>query len=102
MCSTVPRSAGLYERLHALLHTKTAVIDGVWSTVGSTNLDFWSFLRNDEVNAVIVSRDFGAEMETMFSKDLEKSKQILLEDWENRPLSDRIREALCRLLSPWL
>ncbi len=92
----------LYERLHALLHAKTAVIDSVWSTVGSTNLDFWSFLRNDEVNAVILSRDFAAEMEAMFSKDLEESKEILLEDWEGRPLSDRLREWFYRRFSRWL
>ncbi len=47
------------------------------ATVGSTNVDFWSFLRNDELNAVIVSRDFAAKMDAAFSKDLEQSKQIL-------------------------
>ena len=38
----------IYERAGALLHSKTALIDGVWSTVGSTNLDWRSFLDNDE------------------------------------------------------
>ncbi|HTR44192.1 MAG TPA: phospholipase D-like domain-containing protein, partial [Thermodesulfovibrionales bacterium] len=46
----------LFERRKSMLHAKTAVIDGVWSTVGSTNLDFWSFASNDEVNAIILSR----------------------------------------------
>ena len=60
----------IYERRNALLHAKTAVIDGVWSTVGSTNLDYWSLLSNDEVNAVVLSREFAVEMERMFAKDL--------------------------------
>ena len=66
----------IYERRNALLHAKTAVIDEVWSTVGSTNMDFWSFLSDDEVNAVILSREFAAEMEKMFDADLPESDQI--------------------------
>ena len=92
----------LYERRGAMLHSKTAVIDGVWSTVGSTNMDLWSFLRNDEVNAVILSRDFAAEMEAMFEKDIESSHQIHLEQWKKRPLSERTKEWLARLLQYWL
>ena len=53
----------IYERRGALLHSKTAVIDGVWSTVGSTNLDWRSFLHNDEVNAVVLGPEFGAQMQ---------------------------------------
>ena len=51
----------IYERRNAVLHAKTAVIDGVWSTVGSTNLDYWSLSSNDEVNAVVLDRDFAAK-----------------------------------------
>jgi cardiolipin synthase len=92
----------LYERRGAMLHAKTAVIDGVWSTVGSTNMDLWSFLRNNEVNAVILGRDFAAEMEAMFDKDVEESNQIQLEQWKKRPFSDRAKEWLARLLQYWL
>jgi cardiolipin synthase len=92
----------LYERRAGMLHAKTAVIDGVWSTVGSTNMDLWSFLRNDEVNAVILGRDFATEMEAMFEKDVTESNQIYLEQWEKRPLSERIKEWLTRLLQYWL
>ena len=74
----------IYERKGALLHSKTAVIDGVWSTVGSTNLDWRSFLDNDEVNAVILGRDFAAQMQAMFEKDLGASDAIDLESWESR------------------
>jgi cardiolipin synthase A/B len=92
----------LYEHRNAMLHAKTAVIDGVWSTIGSTNMDLWSFLRNDEVNAVILGTDFANEMEALFEKDIEKSNQILLEQWEKRPLFGRVKEWLARLLEYWL
>jgi cardiolipin synthase len=92
----------LYKRRNVLLHAKTLVIDGVWSTVGSTNMDFWSFSTNDEVNAVILSREFAMEMEKIFASDLEESDQIRLEEWEKRPLLSRIRERFAHLFSHWL
>ena len=92
----------IYQRRNAILHAKTAVIDGVWATVGSTNMDFWSFLRQDEVNAIILGRDFSAAMEKMFVSDLEESDQIKLEEWKERPLFPRIREWLAHLFSRWL
>jgi len=92
----------LYERRGAMLHAKTAVIDGVWSTVGSTNMDLWSFLRNDEVNVIVLGRDFATEMEAMFEKDIEESHQIHLEQWGKRPFSERMKEWLARLLQYWL
>ena len=92
----------LYRRQKVLLHAKTLVIDGIWSTVGSTNMDFWSFSTNDEVNAVILSRKFAMEMEKMFAKDLAESDEIRWKDWENRPLLSKVRERLYHLLSHWL
>lgn len=92
----------LYERRSAVLHAKTAVIDGVWSSVGSTNMDLWSFLRNDEVNAVIFGRDFAGQMEAMFEKDLEDSEAISLDKWESRSLGERVKELFSRSLGYWL
>jgi len=92
----------LYEHRDAMLHAKTAVIDRVWSTIGSTNMDLWSFLRNDEVNAVVLGQDFADEMKTMFEKDLESSHQIQLEQWKKRPFLERLREKLARLFQYWL
>jgi len=92
----------LYELGGTVLHAKTAVIDGIWSTVGSTNMDLWSFLRNDEVNAVVLSKEFAAEMEDMFENDLKESKEILLEQWEKRPFSERLKEWFARLFAHWL
>jgi cardiolipin synthase len=92
----------LYELRSSMLHSKTAVIDGVWSTVGSTNMDLWSFLRNDEVNAIILGQDFAEEMEMMFQTDLQQSREILLARWKKRPFKDRLREWFTRLFRHWL
>ena len=87
----------IYERDGALLHSKTAVIDGVWSSVGSTNLDWRSFLDNDEINAVILGREFAGQMQAMFARDLAASEAIDLESWERRPLSFRFKEWMARV-----
>ncbi|RPJ15488.1 MAG: cardiolipin synthase B, partial [Desulfobacteraceae bacterium] len=92
----------LYEHSTSLLHAKTAVIDKVWSTVGSTNMDYLSSLNNDEVNAVILSHDFAVEMEKMFVGDLADSRQIQLDEWENRPLLPRVREWFVNVFSQWM
>lgn len=97
-------SAGvkIYERHDALMHAKTASIDGVWSTIGSTNLDWRSFLHNDEVNAVILGSDFTRQMDDMFTDDVAASKQVMLEQWRRRPFMDRIREFIAKLCAYWL
>lgn len=92
----------VYEHDSSLLHAKTAVVDQVWSTVGSTNLDFLSLLNNDEVNAVILSREFALEMEEMFARDLADSRQILWEEWQQRPWLPRLGEWFVNLFARWL
>ena len=74
----------IYERRGAVLHSKTALIDGVWSCVGSSNLDWRSFLDNDEINAVIIGREFAQQMQAMFASDLANSDAIDQESWEQR------------------
>lgn len=92
----------IYERRGTFMHAKTATIDGVWSTIGSTNLDWRSFLHNDELNAVILGSDFANQMETMFNQDLAQSDQINLLQWQQRPLNSRFKEWLSRLPEYWL
>jgi len=75
-----------------MLHAKTAVIDDVWSTVGSSNLDNESLLTNDEANAVILGRDFADSMQAMFERDLEESDQISLDEWEKRSFDNHLKE----------
>jgi cardiolipin synthase len=92
----------IYERQEALLHAKTIVIDGVWSTVGSSNLDWRSFLHNAELNAVILGRDFGQQMEAMFQDDLRGSIRIDLDTWQRRALDVRMKEWMGRAWEYWL
>ncbi len=82
----------IYERRGPLLHSKTVLIDGVWSCVGSTNLDWRSFLDNDEINAVVLGRDFAGQMQTMFTRDLDASEAIDPEQWKSRSTLLRIKE----------
>ena len=92
----------IYERQGAILHSKTATIDGVWSTIGSTNLDWRSFLHNDELNAVVLGRDFAQQMEAMFAKDRAASIRIDPKQWKRRSLLLRFQEWLARLPEYWL
>lgn len=89
----------LYRRRNAMLHSKTLVIDSLWSTVGSTNMEWWSFSSNDEVNTVILSREFAAEMEKMFADDLAQSEEIRLDEWKKRPVLIKIREWFSQLFA---
>jgi cardiolipin synthase A/B len=92
----------IYERHGTVMHSKTAVIDGVWSTIGSTNLDWRSFLHNDELNAVMIGRDFGGQMQVMFAKDLAECREIDLKSWKHRPFTFRTQEWAARLAEYWL
>ena len=92
----------IYTRQDALLHAKTALIDGVWSTIGSTNLDWRSLYNNHELNAIILGKDFGAELNSLFQKDLEASKLITPEEWNERSLGERFKEKMASLWARWL
>jgi cardiolipin synthase len=90
------------ERRGVVLHSKTALIDGVWSTIGSTNLDWRSFLHNQELNAVVLGADFGGQVKTMFDKDLAASDAIMLPEWNRRTLDLRVKELFARAWAYWL
>jgi cardiolipin synthase len=92
----------LYERKDALLHVKAGVIDGVWSTVGSTNLDWRSFLHNHEVNVVVLGTDFGERMRGAFLEDVKSSHELTLETWKRRPIRARVSERIGRVWEYWL
>ena len=97
-------SAGvkIYERRGALLHAKSVLVDGVWSTVGSSNWDPRSFLHNNELNAVVLGREFAQDMRAMFEKDLANSDRIELEQWRRRSPLDRMKETFARMWEYWL
>lgn len=87
----------IHELQDALLHAKTAVIDGVWSTVGSSNLDWRSFVVNSEVNVVVLGEDFASVLERQFERDLAASQAIDAEAWSRRGLGRRLTETIGRL-----
>jgi len=92
----------IYERRGAILHSKTALIDGVWATIGSTNLDWRSFLHNHELNAVVLGTGFGNQVQAMFDKDLADSDQVMIEQWQRRPIGMRLKETFARAWEYWL
>jgi cardiolipin synthase len=87
----------IYERGDGILHSKTVVVDGVWSIVGSSNFDHRSVLFNDEVDAVVISAATGAQLQQYFQRDLEHATSIDLTTWKQRPLAHKLREHFWRL-----
>jgi cardiolipin synthase len=92
----------IHERRDVLLHAKTAVVDEVWSTVGSSNMDWRSFAINHEINAVVLGPDFGGQMERLFQQDITRSVPITQEVWDDRGMSDRMKEFFSRFAERWL
>lgn len=92
----------IYELKDALLHAKSVVIDGTVSIVGSANLDMRSFLHNDEVNAIVIDREFGRRMEEVFERDQRGSRPVTLERWQKRSLWQRFKEFGVKLFGYWL
>lgn len=86
----------LHELHDTLLHAKTCVIDGLWTTVGSSNLDWRSFLHNAEANLVVLDAGLAREMEQVFQADIARSKEIVRSEWAKRGLRQRIVETLAR------
>lgn len=92
----------IHEMDLAVMHAKTAVIDGVFSTVGSSNLDWLSFVANNELNVIVLGEDFGAQMNALFERDRKASRPVTLEDWQGRGPGARLMEGVGRLLERWL
>jgi cardiolipin synthase len=86
----------LHELHDTLLHAKTCVIDGVWSTVGSSNLDWRSFLHNAEANLVVLDAGLGGEMERMFEQDVARAREIDRAGWARRGWRQRLAETVAR------
>ena len=82
----------IYEYTPTMMHAKTIVADGQWSSVGSMNFDNRSMAFNNESNLNVLDRNFGAQMDSVFKDDLTHSKQILLPEWEQRSPYERAVE----------
>lgn len=84
----------IYEWDGLMLHAKTAVIDGYWSRVGSTNLNIASWLTNCEIDVLVEDKNFGREMQEMYLADLENATEICLnEKHKARPVRKRVKKA---------
>jgi cardiolipin synthase A/B len=87
----------IYETPNEVLHSKTIVIDGVWSAIGSSNFDHRSTLFNDEVDAVVLGADTARQLEATFQDDLRNATAVDREAWENRPFQRKLDEMYSRL-----
>lgn len=91
--------AEIHEWRGVMLHAKTAVVDGVVSLVGSSNLDPLSLHRNYELNVLIGDPAVGTAMRRLFEDDLTHAAPLDLVEWNRRPLRAKLAEAAARLLT---
>jgi cardiolipin synthase A/B len=94
--------AEMSEYQPTMFHVKVMVVDGLWTSVGSTNFDSRSFSTNDEANLNVLDAQFAAIQKQMFDKDLERSRRVTLQEWENRPWTEKLYEQTVGLLSSQL
>jgi len=87
----------IYERGDGILHSKTMVVDGVWSVTGSSNFDYRSVLFNDEVDAVVLGKDTGERLSNLFLGDLKDAKPIDPDTWRKRSTLTKLREQFWKL-----
>jgi cardiolipin synthase len=92
----------IYETHNLVLHSKTVVVDGVWSVVGSSNFDHRSVIFNDEVDAVVLGGDTARDLEAMFEDDRAAAHAIDRMSWRRRPLGARVKELYARVWQAWL
>ena len=85
-----------------MFHCKVLIIDGLWTSVGSTNFDSRSFRLNDEANLNVYDRDFARRQIDDFNADLKRSRRITFEEWANRPWRERAWERFLGLFGAQL
>lgn len=96
------RGIRIFEYQPTMMHAKTMVVDGIWTTVGSSNFDDRSFRLNDEINVNIYDEQIALQMETMFFEDLKRCEEITLRKFFRRPRWARIKEAIADVFKPQL
>lgn len=92
----------IYHYKKGFIHAKTMVVDGVFSSVGTANMDYRSFNINFEVNALIYSSDFSNQLIDLFNNDLIDCEKLEFESWKKRSKRVKIVEAIARLTAPLL
>jgi cardiolipin synthase A/B len=96
------RGIRIFEFQPTMMHAKTMVVDGAWTTIGSSNFDDRSFRLNDEVNINVYNDDIAAQMETMFHADLARCEEVTLRKWFRRGWLDKTKEKLAGVFRPQL
>ncbi len=86
--------AEVYEYQPSMIHAKVLCVDGLWGVVGSTNFDNRSFGINDEVNLAVCDAAFAERLDQDMSGDVAQSRQVSLEEWRTRPMTERAPELL--------
>ena len=81
-------------------HSKLIMVDDVFASVGTANIDYRSFNQNFEVNALIYDESVAVELKQNFIEDLNNSKQIFLNEWKKRPIVNKFKASIARLFSP--
>jgi cardiolipin synthase len=89
----------IYEYQPVMVHAKTFVVDGLWSSIGTLNFDNRSLALNNESNLVMLDASLGNAMTAMFFSDLEHAVEIKLETFTRRPFTERMLEKGANLLS---
>ena len=92
----------IYEYQPTMYHVKLLIVDGVWSSVGSTNFDARSFRLNDEANLNVYDEPFAQMQTDSFNADLAKSRRISYEQWKARPWQEKLKERAAALFSSQL
>lgn len=104
---------GLYSRLlaggvriflfqDAMVHAKTATVDGRWTTIGTTNVDRLSMTGNFEINLEVYDEGLARRMEEIFASDLTNARELTRDEWESRPTWKRAVEKILRPMAPLL
>jgi len=96
------RGIRIFEYQPTMMHAKTMAVDGIWSTIGSSNFDERSFRLNDEVNVNVYDEAIATQMETMFFEDLSRSREITLRRWFKRSVMEKVKEKLASVFKPQL
>ncbi|MFD2550636.1 cardiolipin synthase [Bizionia sediminis] len=92
----------VYRYTKGFIHAKTMVVDDVFCTIGTANLDFRSFNINFEINALIYNKDTSKQLKALFLEDITNSQEIDIQAWQQRSKFTKIKESYCRLWSPSL
>ena len=86
----------------AMVHAKTATVDGSWTTVGTANIDRLSLQGNYEINVEVIDAGLAATLEEIFTNDQQNCLELTLQEWEARDLHRRFTESLLNPLRPLL